>query len=166
MVNRFYKTEGMSHSFLFLCSYIKLYGRITEKRKWISKIRSTVPEDQWLKLIFKDYKICSTVMLVALFAQYLGIFLHSFNIFGSIIVCCYHYWDGIELFTRYMIASNSFMNAMESFLTLEQLFKSCSTRSFHFVDYIDISSLGLTPMDKHLVRDLLQSHWSKRRHSE
>ena len=64
----------------------------------------------YYRIGYKDYKICSTVMLIALFAQYLGISLYCFNmLFSAEIVYYYRYSNEIVLF----------INAIElCFLTL------------------------------------------------
>ena len=56
----------------------------------------------YYRIGYKDYKICSTVMLVALFAQYLGISIYCFNMLLS-----------AEFVYFYLYRYSSFINAIE-----------------------------------------------------
>ena len=60
----------------------------------------------YYRIGYKDYKICSTVMLISLFTQYVGIILYCFNtMFGS-----------VSLYTDHYLMQYLFTNAIELFL--------------------------------------------------
>ena len=65
----------------------------------------------YYRIGYKDYKICSTVMLIALFAQYLGISIYCFYMLISA-VNPYSYLCLDEFFLRNIFISSSFINVI------------------------------------------------------